>query len=80
MFNWTNPEQISNSLVKPKFQEIGPYRFKEVKDKINVTWHANKTISYKTQHFYYFDEENSERQLSDELTLINVVPLVGMKN
>lgn len=79
MFNWTNPDQIRNVSVKPEFEEVGPYRFKEIKEKINTTWHLNKTISYKTRRLYYFDKENSVRNLSDVLTIINVVPLVGMK-
>lgn len=78
MFNWTNPEDIKNPLVKPKFEEVGPYRFKEVKEKINITWHENQTVSYKTKHFYYFDAENSVRNLSDVITIVNMVPLVSI--
>ncbi|KAJ8978292.1 hypothetical protein NQ317_012663 [Molorchus minor] len=33
LFNWTNAKDICNSSVKPKFEEVGPYTFKEVKEK-----------------------------------------------
>ncbi|KAJ9578476.1 hypothetical protein L9F63_005296, partial [Diploptera punctata] len=26
-FNWTNPDEIFNEGFKPKFVELGPYRF-----------------------------------------------------
>ncbi|KAG5899064.1 hypothetical protein JTB14_028235 [Gonioctena quinquepunctata] len=76
MFNWTNAQQVRNLSVKPEFQEVGPYRFKEVKDKVNIKWHEhNKTISYMHDHKYYFDEENSVRPLSDVINTLNSVPL-----
>lgn len=79
LFNWTNPEDLQVEGVKPKFQEIGPYRFKEVKEKVNITWHENDTISYRHKKSYYFDQENSVRNLSDVITTINMVPLVSDK-
>nr|XP_023016491.1 protein peste-like isoform X2 [Leptinotarsa decemlineata] len=75
IFNWTNAHQVKNHSVKPEFQEIGPYRFKEVKDKVNITWHNNHTISYMHDHKYFFDAEHSVRNLSDVITTLNAVPL-----
>ncbi|CAG9862240.1 unnamed protein product [Phyllotreta striolata] len=76
LFNWTNPEQISNFSAKPEFEEIGPYRFKEVKEKIGIAWHQdNSTISYTYKKLYFFDEENSARKLNDVISMINIVPL-----
>ncbi|XP_068897610.1 protein peste-like isoform X1 [Tenebrio molitor] len=76
LFNWTNPQDLLVKGVKPRFEEIGPYKFKEVKEKVNITWHDNNhTISYRHKKSYYFDAENSVRNLSDVITTINVVPL-----
>ncbi|CAH1156006.1 unnamed protein product [Phaedon cochleariae] len=76
MFNWTNADQVYNSSVKPEFEEIGPYRFKEIKEKVYIRWHEhNHTVSFLTNHTYYFDYENSVRNLSDVITTINAVPL-----
>ncbi|RZC35986.1 CD36 domain containing protein [Asbolus verrucosus] len=78
LFNWTNPQDLFKKGVKPRFEEVGPYRFKEVKEKINITWHHNNhTISYRHRKLYYFDPENSVRNLSDVINMINVVPLVS---
>ncbi|KAJ8920038.1 hypothetical protein NQ315_011688 [Exocentrus adspersus] len=76
LFNWTNADQVGNLSIKPQFQEVGPYRFKEIKEKVNITWHDNNhTISYRHRKLYYFDEESSVRNLSDVISTINVVPL-----
>ncbi|KAJ8959905.1 hypothetical protein NQ318_011642 [Aromia moschata] len=80
VFNWTNPDQIKNVSVKPEFEEVGPFRFKEIKEKVNITWHDNSTISYKHKKSYFFDEENNFRSLSDVISTINAVPLtIGYK-
>ncbi|XP_050499800.1 protein peste isoform X1 [Diabrotica virgifera virgifera] len=81
LFNWTNPEQIYNISDKPEFQEVGPYRFKEIKEKINISWHEdNYTVSYQHRKLYYFDHENSLRKLTDVISTINPVPLtIGFK-
>ncbi|KAJ3643123.1 hypothetical protein Zmor_025854 [Zophobas morio] len=76
LFNWTNPHELFTEGVKPKFEEIGPYKFKEVKEKVNITWHDhNHTISYRHRKAYYFDGERSARNLTDVITTINIVPL-----
>ncbi|CAG9772833.1 unnamed protein product [Ceutorhynchus assimilis] len=77
LFNWTNAEQIYNKSVKPNFEEVGPYRVKEVKEKTNLSWNNdNNTISYRIRKLYYFNPENSPRQMDDDnITTINAVPL-----
>lgn len=76
MFNWTNPEDIKVEGVKPRFEEVGPWRFKEVKEKINVTLNDNGTVTYRLMRHYFFYEEESPRKLSEMVTTINAVSLV----
>ncbi|XP_066252479.1 protein peste-like [Euwallacea similis] len=76
LFNWTNPKELRHKGVKPRFQEIGPYRIKEVKEKADLVWNDNDTISYKVRKLYYFDPSYSPKKLDDDLiTTINAVPL-----
>ncbi|KAF7273084.1 hypothetical protein GWI33_014178 [Rhynchophorus ferrugineus] len=76
LFNWTNPEDITNPNIKPHFEEVGPYRVKEVKEKTNITWHDNGTISYGFKKLYFYDPKNSIRIMEDDVvTTINTVPL-----
>ncbi|CAH0555939.1 unnamed protein product [Brassicogethes aeneus] len=71
-YNWTNPQDIHNVTVKPKFVELGPYRFIETKEKSNITWNANNnTVTFNHVKKWYFDPENSPRSLFDEITTLN---------
>uniref|UniRef100_T1I4V1 Uncharacterized protein n=1 Tax=Rhodnius prolixus TaxID=13249 RepID=T1I4V1_RHOPR len=36
--NWTNPDELK--LNKPRFQQMGPYRFKSVIRKVRHKWHT----------------------------------------
>ncbi|KAF5307094.1 hypothetical protein FQR65_LT07153 [Abscondita terminalis] len=74
-FNWTNPEDIDNPNVKPKFIQVGPYRYKHTKEKTEIVWNDNQTITYTYLKYFYFDEENSPNHHSDMITTINAVPL-----
>lgn len=76
-FNWTNAEQFYDTSIKPKFEQIGPYRFREYPEKINITWNPNSTVSYKMMSTFYFDEEGSTGKMDDLITTINVVAVVG---
>lgn len=77
LFNWTNPEEIREEGVKPRFEEVGPWRFKEIKEKINITFNANGTVTYRQMRHYFFWEEESPRKLSEMVTTINAVALVS---
>ncbi|KAF5278409.1 hypothetical protein FQA39_LY05898 [Lamprigera yunnana] len=75
LFNWTNPEDINDPNIKPKFVEVGPYRLNHVREKVNITWNThNDTITYKQLLSYYYDE-NSPGNLSDVITTIDMVAL-----
>ncbi|XP_077284882.1 protein peste-like [Arctopsyche grandis] len=73
-FNWTNPINITDKNVKPHFVEMGPYRFRETKEKVNVTWNnENSTVSYRQMRKWYFDEEGSKGTLDDNITTLNAI-------
>lgn len=79
LYNWTNSEDFRNASIKPKFQQLGPYRFLEKSKKHNIVWHPeNNTVSYRKQSFYYFDEEGSVGKLSDMVTTLNFIPVVSI--
>src|SRR5690349_21338015 len=55
-------------------KEIGPYRFREIRDKKNVTFNdKNSTVSYRTFSTFYFDEDGSNGMLDDEIMQLNIV-------
>ncbi|XP_055642568.1 protein peste [Toxorhynchites rutilus septentrionalis] len=75
-FNWTNPEDLWNHTSKPILEELGPYRFTERPEKVDIEWHdRNATVSYRKKSVYFFDEEGSNGSLDDVISSINVVAL-----
>lgn len=77
-FNWTNPEDLKNHSTKPILEELGPYRFTERPEKVDIEWHdENATVSYRKKSVYFFDEEGSNGSLDDVISSINIVALVS---
>jgi scavenger receptor class B, member 1 len=73
-FNWTNSEDFPDDPKTPNLQEIGPYRFREVRDKKNITFNDhNSTVSYRSMSTFFFDEEGSNGTLDDVITQLNIV-------
>ena len=61
----------------PILEERGPYTFREVERKVNLSWHPeNGTVSYKRMKHWYFEPSMSIGPLNDTITTINV-PVVG---
>jgi len=75
-FDMINPRDLFHSHEKPILEERGPYTFREVEKKVNLTWHPNGTISYRRVKYWYFEREMSVGPLTDVVTTINV-PVVG---
>ncbi|KAH8249240.1 hypothetical protein KR032_007575 [Drosophila birchii] len=76
LYNWTNPEDYGNFSTKPIMQQVGPYRFTERPDKVDIAWHPeNASVSYRRLSFFYFDAEGSNGSLDDEIITLNAVAL-----
>lgn len=73
-FNWTNSDDFLDGSIKPIMSELGPYRFREIRDKQNITFNdGNSTVSYRTKSTFYFDEDGSNGTLDDAITQLNIV-------
>lgn len=74
LFNWTNPEDFYiGSTKKPHFEQLGPYRFREVPDKVDIQWHTNFSVSFRKKSVFYFDQEGSRGSLDDKITTVDTV-------
>jgi scavenger receptor class B, member 1 len=73
-FNWTNSEDFLDATTKPILQEVGPYRFREYRDKQNISFNEkNSTVSYRSLSTFHFDEAGSNGTLDDVITQLNIV-------
>jgi CD36 family len=77
LFNWTNPEDFTNHSIKPSFEQLGPFRFTEKPDKVDITWNDNNTVTYRKKSLFHFDEAGSQGSLDDMVTTVNMVALVS---
>ncbi|XP_071050498.1 protein croquemort-like isoform X1 [Onthophagus taurus] len=73
LFNWTNPHELYNPDVNPHFTEIGPFVFEEIKERVNITFNENNTVTFKQKHTFFFREEMSVAPLSMNITTVNAI-------
>ncbi|XP_041674770.1 protein peste [Drosophila eugracilis] len=81
LFNWTNPQDFYvGSGKKPHFQQLGPYRFRELPDKVDIDWHnQNASVSFHKKSWFHFDAAGSNGSLSDMVTQVNTVAHAAAK-
>ncbi|XP_073949909.1 protein peste-like [Choristoneura fumiferana] len=78
LFNWTNSERFPGE--KPHLVQLGPYRFKEHRRHVNVTWHnQNGSLAYRTKRTWHF-HHSSNGSLSDNITILNIIAASAVHN
>ncbi|GFQ69286.1 protein croquemort [Trichonephila clavata] len=75
-FNITNEQEIWDFTNKPILEEMGPYTFRESREKVNITWNENGTVSYKQIRRWYYQPDRTNGSLDDIVTTLNV-PMVA---
>ena len=78
MYHVTNPDDIVNGK-KPRLEEIGPFVYRETREKKNINQSSDGCSIYAAQYkMYEFDQEKTDELCpscgdarSKELTLIN---------
>ncbi|CAG0890367.1 unnamed protein product [Cyprideis torosa] len=72
-FNLTNPTEFENG-GKPRYEEIGPYVFREFRQKEVLKWNNNGTVTFRQRKTYKFlPELSGNRSLSDRITNVNPI-------
>ncbi|CAH1256322.1 SCARB1 [Branchiostoma lanceolatum] len=73
-FDLLNKDEVLNG-AKPAFLEKGPYTYREVRHKVNVTFHGNDTLSYVDLKSYSFVPRMSAGTENDSFTSINIAAM-----
>lgn len=72
MFNWTNADQFPNET--PHVEEVGPFRFRETRYRVNITWNPNNdTVGYRTFRSWHYEPDISFGDIDANITMPNVV-------
>ncbi|CAH2063819.1 unnamed protein product, partial [Iphiclides podalirius] len=75
LFNVSNPEDVNNG-EKPKVTEIGPYVYKEYRERTVLGYGENDTVKYMMRKSFVFDAKASGALTEqDDVTVINLTYL-----
>ncbi|XP_063431103.1 lysosome membrane protein 2-like isoform X2 [Mytilus trossulus] len=74
-FHVVNPEEIVQHGAKPVLEEKGPYTYRLIDTKENLTHHKNFTVSYNERNVYVFQRHLSVGDENDTFTSLNL-PLI----
>ncbi|XP_076101275.1 lysosome membrane protein 2-like isoform X3 [Mytilus galloprovincialis] len=74
-FHVVNPEEIVQNGAKPVLEEKGPYTYRLIDTKENLTHHKNFTVSYNERNVYVFQRHLSVGDENDTFTSLNL-PLI----
>ncbi|XP_041984342.1 protein croquemort-like [Aricia agestis] len=74
LFNITNMDDIlAKKADKLQVEQIGPYVFREIHKKVNISWNNNSTVTYRNQRWWYYQPDMSSGSLADMVTSINPI-------
>lgn len=75
MFNMSNSEAwaANPQVVKPDFQEVGPYVFQEVRERVGVEFNGTTVAFNQTRTWHFRPELSGNLTLEDQITNVNVV-------
>lgn len=73
IFNYTNVKEFETGMAsKLRVQELGPYVYREVKERVNVVMHENGTVTFQEKNSYVWIGGNSE----NDIVVMPNVPLM----
>ncbi|XP_063702565.1 protein croquemort-like [Culicoides brevitarsis] len=76
MFNWTNPHDINAfPKIKPHFEEVGPYVFQEVRERVDIVFDKNgNSVNFnQTRNWHFRPDLSGNLKLSDKITNLNTI-------
>jgi len=75
-FDVVNADEFTAKTTRPHVRQIGPYVYREIRNKTNVERiNAGATLRYRQQKWYVFDANRSCGSEDDMFTTVNI-PLV----
>ena len=78
VFNLTNPEEFEKNGTKPVFVELGPFVYKEIRTRENITHNPNETITFSERRIFHFVRNMSAYDESVEVTTLNLMTITAL--
>lgn len=77
LFNITNPEEFAAGGMAV-LEEVGPYVYRELHEKMNMTFNDNDTVTYYQQRKWLWDkDESGSLSQDDQVIVLNTVPVAA---
>ncbi|KAM3939936.1 scavenger receptor class B member 1 isoform 2-T2 [Leptodactylus fuscus] len=76
VFEVMNPKEVLSG-EKPRLEERGPYVYRERKQKTNITFHENGTVSFVELRTFQFDPDRSTGHEDDYLLVPNILVMIS---
>ncbi|KAM4053303.1 scavenger receptor class B member 1 isoform 2-T3 [Anomaloglossus baeobatrachus] len=76
VFEVMNPKEVVLG-EKPRLEERGPFVYRERKQKTNITFHENGTVSFVEMRTFHFDPERSAGSEDDYIVVPNILVMVA---
>nr|XP_016925570.1 protein croquemort [Drosophila suzukii] len=77
LWNWTNAADVQAYKVKPTFEQLGPYVYREERKKMDIEWHDNGTVTYNPRRTWFWEEELSGGKQTDLITVPHLPSLAA---
>lgn len=91
VFNWTNWEEFNVESsgysaaknawkkTKPKFEEIGPFVFEEIHERVNLKYaDDDNEVAFNQIKTWWFRPDLSAGKLTDKIVSLNPISLVSL--
>jgi len=76
-FNITNLHEVRENGAKPILKELGPYTYRTVDQKYDISFHWNGSLTYKEKTVYYREPDLTVGDFDDMVVTLNLA-LVGV--
>lgn len=77
IFNVTNPDQVEDGTEAPTLQELGPYIYRQRRQKIDPhSEDCKEVVTYEQKYTYWFDQDKSGDLTEKDLVNIVNVPFI----
>ncbi|GFO09155.1 scavenger receptor class b, member 2 [Plakobranchus ocellatus] len=77
VFDMTNPKEVLKGQ-KPVVNQKGPYTYRERREKKDIKFYDNGTVSYREDQWFEFDREMSVGPEEDTFTNVNILMVTIM--
>ncbi|XP_039429130.1 protein croquemort-like [Culex pipiens pallens] len=77
LWNWTNAEEdYTVAGYKPRLEQLGPYTFREIHERSNVSWNDDEfSVTYYQKRIWHYERELSKGDLENDI-VVTINPIL----